>query len=253
MRCDGHMKLTREAIRRVQRDCPYVRELCEAPMFRQEIEGWTNARQSNSSDHYSAVARYFLPPDDTGNLPFEVMAVDISHAWTHNASSGQRYHFMRAGNESPLGAYRNACDFILGQMNRWLTLFGQTYRWPEILSRGLRTTGFLGCAIHSLQDSFSPGHTTRGFHTTPTFVWNPNLPQPIREIHIYSQQDHDHHAHDDYQSGSLDTYEGQMAILATTELITLGLKNVSEKSASLKGWDLFQNKWLAQVGLSAAP
>ncbi len=100
-----------------------------------------------------------------------------------------------------------------------------------MLNRG--AASYMAVALHSLQDSFSPGHTQRDKFT------DPNAPGGILEIHIYSKQDHSKHSSDDFESGSIDSVHAKAAINASSELMYIAAHAVGNKANFLNDWKLF--------------
>jgi hypothetical protein len=127
----------------------------------------------------------------------------------------------------------------------------------------------LGLALHSLQDSFSPGHTVRSSRANFIFDRDDHEPlspdedsgtsyhpAPIRKIFNYELQDHEplgvthNHARADFKSGSLTHGLAQMAAYASIDLISLGIESILHKKKRLQHWGYFRNRWMNQEGLS---
>lgn len=264
MRCDGHIKLTSEAIRRLQLNCKHMAEICDPPMLRPVPRNWRKPRVSNGFDNNLTAWQWFVgsgshKPDvfDRGNLANQVMAVDLNAAtrWTHDHPLGQRYHFMRAPSETSYQAYQNACRFIEENARAWVYAFKKVLlmKSPQHHPMRLDAVNKLALAVHCLQDSFSPSHVRRAFVTSAlnfpvsldVQLSNPNQVPPIRELFIYANQNHDHHAEDDYASGSLNNPFGELAVEATVAFLTICQQSAAQPSMALTGWESFKQKWLA--------
>lgn len=128
MKNDGHIKLTEQAIIVMQRTCRVEETLCRLPIFSAVNSHWSSANTSNRNDFISAYISYLLNLkaynfnafDPRQNLARRVAAVDFDESWTHYSHSGQRYHFMKASNESEYNAYLNGCNFIKERMDKWV-------------------------------------------------------------------------------------------------------------------------------------
>lgn len=258
MKFDGHVKLTLAAVQKVKQNCPAAQATCRAPMFRSErFRIWFgDARQSTPVDNYSAAivnyTGHALAPDVLFQvkLPDAVAFVDLDERWTHTDPKGQRYHFMRAAGETELEAYYNGCTFIRTHTENWVNHAKRNLKKkvaPLVNSNIDDTRDYvaqLALALHALQDSFSPGHTRRGYDDGPHRPGHPNHAAPIREIHVYDKQDHDDHGDDDYESGGIDSAWGRLAVEASADLITLGILSIPSSPAGLTGWESFKRKWL---------
>ena len=111
MKNDGHIKLTVEAIKQMQRNCNVEKKLCTLPIFNADNTQWHDSSKSNQMDFISAYIGYLLnlkaynfnALDPRRDLARRVAAVDFDESWTHNDPLGQRYHFMKASSESEKG------------------------------------------------------------------------------------------------------------------------------------------------------
>lgn len=276
MKNDGHIKLTLEAIKKMQSNCNIERKLCQLPMFSSNVNyGWSNPKTSNRLDFVSAYIAYVLNLtaynynnfDPRGNLATRVAAVDFDYSWTHSDPEGQKYHFMRAHGESEIGAYIKSSDFIKSNLRFWVI---KAKRDINNLNMGnadymTKRTGvkYLSLALHCLQDSFSPAHTIRSWRERSLFknvieyptgfhqdMGRPGNPAPIVKIFDYSLQQHGHpmdtktpHSRGDMLSGSTHTKAGELAIRASQELIEAGLLSIF-KGRATTDWKKFSKKWL---------
>ena len=262
MKFDGHVKLTSKALTKVKQSCPTDTSTCNAPMFKQEARIWLgDSKKSNTVDNYSsAVINYIghaLAPDVVFQikLPDATAFVDLDHRWTHDDPKGQRFHFMRAENETEKEAYLNAIKFIKTHTENWVNaakdIIKQKSKPKPLQSATWRETRDyvkeLALALHCLQDSFSPGHTQRYFDVQsesypPGFY---DRAAPIRKIFVYAHQDHEAHGDEDYRSGGTDSSWGNIAVNASAALITKGILSIPSEGRGLIGWDDFVNKWLS--------
>ncbi|MCB0404808.1 MAG: hypothetical protein KDD51_08470 [Bdellovibrionales bacterium] len=268
MRCDGHIKLTSEAIRRLQTSCQHSAEICNPPMLHPIPRRWHKPLVSNSVDNGLTAWQWFIgsgshKPDvfDRGNLANQVMAVDLNAAtrWTHDHPLGQRYHFMRAPGETSHLAYLNATRFIEENARAWVHAFKRVLllKAPEHSPMRLEAVDKLALAVHCLQDSFSPSHVRRAFVMSALNfplhldieLSNPNRVPPIRELFVYAQQNHDRHAEEDYASGSLHNSHGELAVAATVDFLKMCQQSAVRPSFALVGWEGFKQKWLAVADL----
>jgi hypothetical protein len=282
MKADGHIKLSVEAIKQMQKNCQVERKLCNLPIFSIGNFSWNNPEASNRIDFVNAFIAYILNLkaynfnsfDPRRQLARRVAAVDFDESWTHDAPTGQRYHFMKSSSESEYDAYINGCSFLKEKMDKWVVQCQQKINLLNKLQNDgeegtfqTRRYGvkYLAEALHALQDSFSPAHTVRSEKITVQIkcykeamtkgidAAEANHPHPIIKIFDYSEQKHGSpvdidtpHSKGDIHSGSLNTNSGKLAIKATQELITLGLQSVSQNRSSLIGWGAYKAKWLSQ-------
>ncbi len=213
MKFDGHVKLTSQAVLKMKQKCPVTTGSCSAPMFQDDMRAWFGDGQtSKPSDNYtSAILNYItnaVTPDkiSTVKLPDAVAFVDIDERWTHDDPKGQRFHFMKAKGELNIAAYNNAREFIHVHTSNWVDsarkiMIFESQMYKEKVVRPLQSYGLgltnhyvkeLALALHSLQDSFSPGHTNRYMgmkkSINQTVIiknhMNKGLVMPIRDIHI---------------------------------------------------------------------
>lgn len=103
----------------------------------------------------------------------------------HWTPEGQRHHFMKYGNQKDQDAYKVAVDWIFDEATTAAQLLsrllGPRRRYQEHGDWGFGTEQdsvgpHLGNALHSLQDSFSPGHVQRDTDLV------------IRGINIYDEE-----------------------------------------------------------------
>lgn len=271
MKFDGHVKLTMEALRIVGLNCPDPRS-CRSPILARSIARiWLgHSEKSTSFDNYSAaVVNYLghmLTPDAVFQvtLPDAVAFVDLDEMWTHDDPKGQKYHFMKADGQTDAQGYENACRFIFHHANQWvISAQKEMKRLAQLRlnARGVSRTSpkaeliasqvrELALALHSLQDSFSPGHTRRSYGTDAPGVCRPgytDFAAPVRQLHVYSKQNHDEHAAHDYWSGSTKSPEGRVAIGASAALIGIGILSIASASEGLQGWEAFKRQWLSAL------
>lgn len=285
MKADGHIKISVEAITQMQKNCQVERKLCSLPIFLNGNYQWSNPEVSNRADFISAFIAYmvnlraynFNAFDPRKNLARRIAAVDFDESWTHEAPTGQRYHFMKSSNETEYDSYINGCVFIKEKMDRWVieckqkvNILKQLQNDNENVTFQTRRYGVkhLALALHALQDSFSPAHTVRSEKAiyqikcrkeamiSGVDAAEANHPHPIIKIFDYDKQKHGSpidtitpHSKGDIHSGSLNTNSGKLAVKATQELIILGLQSVSQNRDSLAGWGAYKAKWLAQKNL----
>ena len=252
MKYDGHVKLTRAAIDQLQANCPDA-SACNTPLFDTTFRIWMgDSEASNALDNYSAAfvnyVGYSLMPEFIlrVRLPDAVAFVDLDEMWTHDDPLGQRYHFMRSVNETEIEAHRNGCRFIKRHTANWVNAAKEDIRRttsPATRGAEMRSEHYmaeLALALHSLQDSFSPGHTERDASCYTSMM------SPIQTIFVYANQDHDDHAEHDYGSGSPNQVWGRAAVAASVDLFRLGILSIPAPGCGLTGWDAFERMWLSQ-------
>lgn len=191
-----------------------------------------------------------------GGLPAAAVTRDIIDVIClgHWADFGQKHHFMRQfDSQSPFEAYESAVEWIRKNAyeaaqaiaartaayypngingSRNPQLAGQTvYRDLNLQS--------LGNAVHALEDSFAPGHVTRG----------PGSPGPITHIKRYAGAEKNHHAEgdDQWQDGNKGFSEvGRLAIDAVKALLKIVVLTASSNAmmGTLVDWQAFRDKWL---------
>ena len=256
MKFDGHIKLTAAAVKKIKNQCPTLTITCNAPMFKSEsFRIWLGDKnKSTAIDNYSsAFVNYIghsLAPDFIYQvkLPDAVAFVDINESWTHESPAGQRFHFMRAENERNDIAHLNGCNFIREQTENWVNEAKRAMhsnKQPLANARLSETRQYvksLALALHSLQDSFSPGHTDRFFGDKPRMS-TPVL-APVRNLHVYSKQNHGKHGNSDYQSGGTKSQWGNHAVDASAALIKMGIISIPAPGQGLIGWESFKMNWL---------
>lgn len=148
---------------------------------------------------------------------------------------------MRAPKETVAVSHINGCKHIKDNADKWVNL---THRILNnkmtVINNRLREQAIehLALALHCLQDTFSPGHTTRAHSGTIT------KPGHITDIHIYNEHNkHTHSAHD-YTSGSTKSMLGKMSIAASTELMSHCLDSVANGQQKLHNWESYKSNWL---------
>ena len=212
MNCNGHISISEEAFQQVFRKCGAT-STCD-PRYAQsnlnQYEGQYSGPDFKGAACVALAARSLYSAQ-------AVAAVD-ANLFGHFMDSLQRYHFMMSYGESEAEAYRKGCEFILNEttafiqeastvlrrmpaprpagdfytftdqfgVRRTLSSVYPTYGGapPVIWSHPFAAGPFfnpahLARALHSLQDSFSPGHVWRGASLQ------------IDRIEIYAAQDHE--------------------------------------------------------------
>lgn len=273
MKFDGHVKLTNKAIALVKQNCLFSSAACNMPIFDEKSRVWINDKKtSNTTDNYTAaIVNYLIQFDvfSTTKLADAVALIDLNERWTHDDPKGQKYHFMKATGENNQVAYHNAANFIFTHTFNWVDNARKAIKEESLkaqqnssaqysLSNASPTLNHyfiseLALALHSLQDSFSPAHTSR--HTglqrgsyegkyKPLNKGHSNIPQPIRRMHDYSKQNTNLHSKKDYHTGGIDSYWGNMAVNASAELMLMSIDSIWKDDQGLAGWATFQSKWL---------
>jgi hypothetical protein len=292
MKFDSHIKITTAAIRLLKGRCPRP-NVCNSPLFRETPRAWVDTRRSIPRDNYASAALPVARGIYTTlvrQLPFGqaqaeavdgivdwlfsndlanwVSAVDVNQPWSHRHPAGQRYHFQRAPGESHYEGYKNGLGFIHFHTSQWVNHVKRVvtrHRDPFAHASHWEIQRYkfeLSLALHSLQDSFSTGHTVRRLTSDANSVavaasvlsggpaWGA---PPIVELTVYQEQDKDRHAEDDYASGGLSTGTGRMAVEASADLISMGIVSIAG-SGGLVGWDRFVAKWLPErINRNAQP
>jgi len=264
MKLDGHAKLTNSAIRAFKSRCSestniFFREkMCQLPQFNTWNINW-GSNNSNEKDNGNLV-KYIIAQElsvigeslhqiGRGYLTREVVAVDLEpplvlgHFWNW----GQKYHFMRRTSGATVkDAHREATALIKKETMNWIrSMMHVLYSYRRHGRSGGSTVflrkqaaSHLAIALHSLQDSFSPGHTKRvryeHFH----------YPGAIEDIYIYNKQDKHKHSQYDFDSGSVNSPHARSAVYASADLLQLCALSVSMKSIFPIGWNIFEDKWL---------
>jgi hypothetical protein len=110
----------------------------------------------------------------------------------------------------------------------------------------------IGCAFHTLQDSFAAGHVTRK-------GLSKNSPGEIIHLMRYSgEEKKDHAEHDkEWITGGDFSIRGRLAVEACKELFALIINSVGNSLLSghiltLTGWSSFKQKWLCSKILSSS-
>ncbi len=259
MKCDGHAKLTESALQLLVSKCEgnplLTQSLCRSYDFQSGSgnEGFKDKNNSIPDDNTSLAIKIILgqfnpfssPVNNKfkGHLTTRTVAIDLDVKYLryHKSEWGQRVHFMRAFNESTTSAYDNGCEFIRLNAAKWVALSLQIRRNGSVVvnsSLRERAIEHLALSLHCLQDTFSPAHTERVTSNKA------NKPGKILDTRIYKYQNHDRHSDQDYNSGSNNSLSGESAILASTELMLMCIKAVSQYTYLLSEWDDFQNRWL---------
>lgn len=204
MKLDGHAKLTNSALRAFKARCStstdvFFREkMCHLPQFSAWNINW-NSVDSNENDNRSLI-KYIIAQElsvfgelshqiGRGYLAREVVAVDLEPplVFGHLADWGQKYHFMRrAAGATIKDAHKEAVELIRKEAMNWIRLMIQVLYSYRRRGRSGGSTDFLrkqaashlAIALHSLQDSFSPGHTKR------THYQSSQYPGTIEDIYI---------------------------------------------------------------------
>ncbi len=178
-----------------------------------------------------------------GYLVTRTVAIDVDFVYlkNHVFPSGQKFHCLRAPNESLSSAYNHGCEFIRLNAAKWVELTLQIKtNGPLVVNTTLRERAIenLAFALHCLQDTFSPSHTERAISS------DANKPGRIKDIFVYENQNHNIHSAKDYNAGSTSSLPGESAINASTELMLMCVKAVSLGTYLLPDWDVFQDKWI---------
>lgn len=259
MKFDSHVKLTNAALRKLKRRFPQA-SVTQAPLFRTPPGSYLKSAQHStpvnnigmafqkallwSVEELNSFLCWGLSPS-TASLADDVALVDIRERWTHDSAEGQKYHFMRASNQSHHQAYVAACGFIHFHTHQWvsqvrtmLSLIGEPllHASPQEMHRYQLE---LALALHALHDSFSTAHTVRG--SVPVR----GGAAPIMELLDYSAQDHSKHGDEDYTSGGLAAGTGCHSVDASVDLIAMGIKSIAVREG-LVGWDRFVATWLPE-------
>lgn len=265
MKLDGHAKLTNNAMLSFKSRCEqatsllFNHKLCKSTQFSVLNTKWEDKENSNEIDN-DMMVKYIVLQElsifgerslslQKGYLTREVVSVDLEPMKLrhHYLDSGQKFHFMRRSSAATVHqAHAECVTFIKDSVSNWIALMTRA-------SKGIRGAGRrkistvpmrrdaaseMALALHALQDSFSPGHTTRESFT------DSNAPGGILDIFIYTKQDHLEHSDDDFEAGSLGSIHAKAAINASSELMYMAAVSVANKSVVPIGWNDFQNKWL---------
>jgi len=264
MKVDGHAKLTNSALRAFRSKCSksldiFIRKnICQLPQFNTWNLYW-NSSDSNDTDN-KYLAKYIILQEFSflgesthkigqGYLTREVVAVDLESptVFGHKADWGQKYHFMRrAANSTVKNAHKEAVALIKKETINWIRLMvsvmhshhNRRHRTNSHLILKKRAISHLAVALHSLQDSFSPGHTKRSAFN------NPQRPGSIEDIYIYEQQNTHIHSQHDFEAASIHSVHANAAVYASADLLRICALSLSLKSLSPIGWNTFENKWL---------
>ncbi len=264
MKLDGHAKLTNSAIRAFKSRCTkstdvFLREkMCQLSQFSTWNINWDSVDSNKNDNRFLikyiiaqelAVFGEFSHKIGNGYLTREVVAVDLEPptVFGHLADWGQKYHFMRRGaGASVKDAHRECIELIRKETMNWIRLMMQVLYSYRRRGRSGGSTVFLrkraashlAIALHSLQDSFSPGHTKR------TNYENYQYPGAIEDIYIYEKQDKHQHSQHDFDSGSMNSFLSRSAVYASADLLRLCALSVSMKSITPLNWNTFENRWL---------
>ena len=264
MKLDGHAKLTNSAIRAFKSRCSkstdvFFREkMCQLPQFSTWNINWDRV-SSNENDNIN-LAKYIVAQElsafgetshkiNAGYLTREVVAVDMEPplVFGHFFNWGQKYHFMRrASGATVKDAHKEAVDLIKKETMSWISSMMHVLYSYRRHGRSGGSTVFLrkkaashlAIALHSLQDSFSPGHTKRTHYETPQY------PGSIEDIYIYKEQDKHNHSQHDFDSASTNSLLSRSAVYASADLLRLCALSVSMKSMAPIGWNTFESRWL---------
>lgn len=265
MKLDGHARLTNRAIQTFKMRCSkatdiFLKEkICQLPQFSTFNIDWQDWKGSNDVDN-SNLVNFIIAQElsifgesfhklERGYLTREVVAVDLEpfKLRYHFLNSGQKYHFMRRATGATIKeAHKECIEFIYTEATNWVKKMNHVLYSFQRHGRSTGSTIFLrkqavshlALSLHSLQDSFSPGHTKR------TTYQNYLYPGAIENIFIYKNQNKDVHSHGDYASGSVSSLHARSAVYASAELMQLCAHTVSMKAMYPIGWDAFQNRWL---------
>ncbi len=264
MKLDGHAKLTNSAIRAFKSRCSkstdvFFREkMCQLPQFSIWNINWDGVDSNKNDNRFLikyiiaqelAVFGEFSHKIGNGYLTREVVAVDLEPLKLpyHRFDFGQKYHFMRrASGATVKDAHRECVELIRKEAMNWIKLMMQilySYRrrgrsGGSTVFLRKRAASHLAIALHSLQDSFSPGHTKR------TSYENYKHPGAIEDIYIYKEQDTHKHSQHDFASGSMNSFLSRSAVYASADLLQLCALSVSRKSVIPLNWNTFENRWL---------
>jgi hypothetical protein len=194
----------------------------------------------NSSGHYNLtqMSVYFakqgmasiglkgLPPELLelvswiAGIEMDVVLQDVTWAnvvgeFGYNPKGGQILHFMKDVGQDNLAAYKLSLNLILTQGSKAAKGFRLNYVFMKSHSTMYKILGppapdlikdHLAPALHTLQDSFSPGHTRR---------WRED--DVIEEIFAWDEENK--YTHDKNDAEWKDTHLGQAASLASGALI----------------------------------
>jgi len=264
MKLDGHAKLTNSAIRAFKSRCSestnvFFREkICHLPQFNTWNINW-QGENSNENDNIN-LFKYVIGQEisvlgesfhqiSRGYLTREVVAVDLEPplVFGHKFDWGQKYHFMRRESGATVkGAHSEATALIKKETMNWIrTMVHVLYSYRRHGRSGGSTVflrkqaaSHLAIALHSLQDSFSPGHTKRARYE------NFHYPGAIEDIYIYNKQDKHKHSQHDFDSGSVNSLHARSAVYASADLLRLCALSISMKSIFPIGWNTFEDRWL---------
>jgi len=264
MKLDGHAKLTNSAIRAFKTRCSkstnvFFREkMCHLPQFSVWNINWSDVSSNKKDNNF--LIKYIIAQElsvfgesshkiGRGYLTREVVGVDLEPPLVlgHLFNWGQKYHFMRrASGETVKDAHREAIDLIKKETMNWISSMMNVLHSYRRHGRSGGSTVFLrkraashlAIALHSLQDSFSPGHTKR------THYENPQYPGAIEDIYIYKDQDKHNHSQHDFDSGLINSLHARSAVYASADLLRICALSVSMKSMFPIGWSMFENRWL---------
>ena len=264
MKLDGHAKLTNSAISAFKARCSkstdiFFREkMCHLPQFSTWDINWDDTSSNKDDNHF--LIKYIIVQElavfgelshkiKEGYLTREVVAVDLEPplVFGHYWNWGQKYHFMRRSSGATVkDAHKEAIELIRKEAMNWIRLMIRVLHTYRRHGRSGGSTVFLrkqaashlAIALHSLQDSFSPGHTKRVRYEDSQY------PGAIEDIYIYKKQDKHKHSQHDIDSGSVHSLHARSSVYASADLLRLCALSASMKSMLPIGWSAFENRWL---------
>jgi len=234
------------------------KKVCHLPQFNMWNISW-DSTDSNESDNKNLV-KYIIAQElsifgdsfqriSSGYLARKVVAVDLELplVFGHYFGWGQKYHFMRrALGATVKDAHKEAIELIRKETMDWIRSMmhilysyrrhGRSNGSTTFLRK--RAASHLAIALHSLQDSFSPGHTKRAPYE------HFQHPGAIEDIYIFTEQDKHNHSQHDFDSGSVNSPHARSAVYASADLMRLCALSVSMKSMLPVGWSAFEDRWL---------
>ena len=204
--------------------------------------------------------------DESANFADGAGCIDLEHAldgshW-EDKPEAQGMHFMKASEQvTSYPAYKNALSLIKKNIETAAALIFAASRQYNLSSacnaraewkphKGRVTSKeaskFLGRALHTVQDSFSPSHVVRN-----SYGDGPESPGEILAIHQYKGQNTRKHAESDDAwlddtSGDF-TAKGRQAINASKELIRLAERMAMTGNVDANkepGWAAYCERWL---------
>ncbi|VAW56480.1 hypothetical protein MNBD_GAMMA07-600 [hydrothermal vent metagenome] len=186
---------------------------------------------------------------ERGYLTRKVASVDIElpQVLGHRYDWGQKYHFMRRASGATIQeAHQESVDFIKQETIAWIKIMTRvlhTYRRTgrsggstNVLRK--QAANHLALALHSLQDSFSSGHTKRSNYNIV------KCPGAIKDIYIYEKQDSHKHGQHDFDSASTNSILSRSAVYASADLLKLCAFSISVKNQQPIRWHAFEKQWL---------